>query len=103
MNRNFDEVIDSQKRMIEREGRAGANLDHAALKETFMRQLARSVEYLSRRDCFEVIEIDYNQLLSDPKEPLQRLREFLGITIPSEELESAIDASLYRSKSGQAS
>ena len=54
---------------------------------------------MSRRPCFDVIEMDYNALVADPEPHLRRLVEFLDLPGDVEAMLAVIDPSLYRNRS----
>ena len=47
MRRNLDEVLVSQRRMLDRQGRVGGDLSDQALKRTYERQLERIDQAIS--------------------------------------------------------
>jgi predicted AlkP superfamily phosphohydrolase/phosphomutase/tetratricopeptide (TPR) repeat protein len=98
MHRDPDEVLASQRKMLERKDREGARLDEDALKRAFSKQLTRVRAYMSRRPGFEVIEMDYNALVSDPEPHLRRLVEFLDLPGDVADMLAVIDPSLYRNR-----
>ena len=98
MHRDADEVLASQRKMLERQDREGARLDEAALKGAFAKQLIRIRKYMSKRPCFEVIEMDYNALVADPEPQLLRLVEFLDLPGDVADMLAVIDPSLYRNR-----
>jgi predicted AlkP superfamily phosphohydrolase/phosphomutase/tetratricopeptide (TPR) repeat protein len=98
MHRDPDEVLASQRKMLERRDREGARLDEDALKCAFSKQLTRVRAYMSRRPCFEVIEMDYNALVSDPEPHVRRLVEFLDLPGDVADMLAVIDPSLYRNR-----
>jgi hypothetical protein len=53
---------------------------------------------MSRRPCFEVIEMDYNALVSDPEPHVRRLVEFLDLPGDVADMLAVIDPSLYRNR-----
>ena len=98
MHRDADEVLASQRKMLDRQDREGARLDEAALKGAFAKQLIRIRKYMSKRPCFEVIEMDYNALVADPEPQLLRLVEFLDLPGDVADMLAVIDPSLYRNR-----
>jgi tetratricopeptide (TPR) repeat protein len=98
MHRDADEVLASQRKMLERQDREGARLDEDALKRAFSKQLTRVRAYMSRRPCFDVIEMDYNALVSDPEPHVRRLVEFLDLPGDVGDMLAVIDPSLYRNR-----
>jgi hypothetical protein len=98
MHRSLEEVLASQRKMLERQDRRSSDLDDEAMKRAFASQLKSVKRYLSRRACFELIEADYNALLSDPEPQIERLVEFLGLPGDPGAMRAVLDASLYRNR-----
>lgn len=98
MERNLSEVIASQRAMLERQGRQGAELDERKLAETYVAQLARLQKQLVARPELRVFPVNYNDLLADTGGILPRLAEFLGGTFDLSKAVAAIRPELRRQK-----
>jgi predicted AlkP superfamily phosphohydrolase/phosphomutase/tetratricopeptide (TPR) repeat protein len=100
MTRPIEEVVDSQRKMINRLATKGAELEIDQLRRGLtahrneIRQWVRNVPHM------ELIEIDYPSLVKDPLPQISRLLEFLGAErLPkSAEMTKVIDPSLHRRK-----
>lgn len=98
MRRDLEEVVRSQARMLERQGGESDSAQDAALVEIYRKQLVRTSQLLSDDPRFEALDVDYNQLVREPRGELRRVIGFLGLESSSEELEPIVDASLYRER-----
>jgi predicted AlkP superfamily phosphohydrolase/phosphomutase/tetratricopeptide (TPR) repeat protein len=78
MERRLGEVIASQRAMLERQGRRGAELDEPTLAETYLVQLARLRKQMATRPEVRALTINYGDLLADPAASVTRLAQFLG-------------------------
>jgi len=78
MERNLAEVISSQKAMLARQGRHGAELHDEQLMATYSQQLQRVRNQLARRPEIRSLAVNYSHLLADPTAGLERLAQFLG-------------------------
>ena len=65
MRRDLNEVLASQRIMIERRGSRGASLSEEALRKTYEQHLAKVTEWLSNRDAFDVLELIYQEVIKD--------------------------------------
>ncbi len=98
MRRDLDEVLASQRKMLERSGRKGAALAPAALKRQFEAQLREVDVFLASRPDFRRLDVDYNALLADPRPQAEGLAVFLGLADATGRMIGAIDPSLYRNR-----
>ena len=78
MERDLAEVISSQKAMLARQGRRGANLNDQQLTAAYTAQLLRIRNQLLRRPEIRTLAINYSDLLADPTAGLETLAQFLG-------------------------
>jgi hypothetical protein len=98
MERNLGEVIASQRAMLERQGRRGAELDEQKLAATYVAQLTRLQKQIAARPELRVFPVNYNALLAEAPSLLLRLAEFLGVPFDLPRALSAIRPELRRQK-----
>jgi hypothetical protein len=96
MNRDLDEVLESQEKMLKRLGRAAAPRDQ--LQQSFGIHLDRLYQWLPTQTHLQVLQISYNDLINDPKTEVDRIASFLDDIPAREEMLSAIDPALYRNR-----
>ncbi len=101
MERNLGEVIASQRAMLERQGRRGADLDEQKLAETYVAQLTRLQKQIAARSELRVLPVNYNELLSDAARLVPRVADFLGEPFDVAKAASAIRPDLRRQKQAQ--
>ncbi len=99
MQRTLDEVLASQRKMLERKGETGSSLSHEQLAGVFRKELERIAAWLAERQSFAVHEVSYNDLLADPRPHLVAVDEFLGGGFDLDAMSAVVDASLYRNRS----
>ena len=99
MRRNLDEILASQTKMLERQGKSGANLPPAVLKKVFQDQLDKTLAMLESRPNFAVHEVWYHEIVSDPQTHAEAVDAFLGGGMDIEAMVGAVDPKLYRNKS----
>ena len=100
MRRSIEEVVASQRKMIDRRGTQGARLTDEQIRRALERQMVQVTAYLRSKPNFRVLHVDYNALLRDPKAEILRLRFFLEIEAPAEKLAEAIEQDLWRNRAG---
>jgi len=90
--------------MLERQGRAGANLTADKLIAAYERQLGDVRSWLDGRADVSSLWVNYNELLADPGPVVESLCRFFGARGGDGELDAAamrevIDPALYRQRS----
>jgi hypothetical protein len=94
--RDFDEMIDSQDKMLQRLNKPSAPRD--AIIQSFKVHLDRLFDWLPKQSHFRVHEVSYNDIIANPEAEVLRVAEFLDGAVSPEAMLQAIDASLYRNR-----
>jgi len=99
MRRNLDEVLASQRKMLDRRGQAGAALSDAQLKAIYENQLQQVFRWLAEHvDRVRMLEVDYGALISDARATARGVNAFLGGALNEEAMAAAVDPSLHRNR-----
>lgn len=97
MTRNLDEILASQRTMIERLQRDGAQLGDEELKGVLARQLQ-----LAKRVAVEhqlpFLEIDYRDAIEKPERVARDIAEFLGEDLDPVAMAAVVSPDLYRER-----
>jgi hypothetical protein len=96
MERDMEEVLDSQEKMLRRLNRPAAPKDQ--MKASFAIHLDRLHKWLPRQRHLRVLKVSYNRLLSDPAPVVRTVSEFLDGRPSPDQMLKAIDTSLYRNR-----
>jgi hypothetical protein len=96
MERDMDEMLDSQEKMLKRLGRKAA--PRPEIKSAFAKHLERLFQWLGQQPNMQVIRIRYNALLEHPEEQARLVREFLDCKINLERMIHSVDRALYRNR-----
>lgn len=96
MERDASEVIASQRKMLERDKKAGARTDDAALARTFAAQLRAAQAFAEKRENVELLPISYAETIIDPSATAKAVAEFLGSQLDQVAMAAAADPILYR-------
>lgn len=100
MRRRLDEVLVSQRKMLERRGEPlPGDGDDAAMKEIFAAHVEEVETFLRGRDDIDVLFVSYNRLLADPARQAARVAGFLGGDLDTDAMVAAVDPDLYRNRS----
>jgi Sulfotransferase family len=95
MRRDPDEVIRSQRKMLERAGRPSG--DPAALKRVFAAQMDTVRRWLDAQPHICCLDVSYNAMIAGPEAEARRVAEFLGLTDRAAMI-AAVDPALYRNR-----
>ncbi len=98
MNRNLDEVIHSQNKMLDQLGKEKGNLSDEALKVHFARHLEETHRWLAQKSNIRFLDVNYTQLLQNAPVTLRAISRFLGKDFDLQAAQSVIDPNLYRSR-----
>ena len=100
MKRRMPEVLASQRAMLARQGRAGAALSDEKLGAIFSAQMAEIEKWLATQPAFQYLPVWHHELMTDPREQAGRVCDFLGGDLDTAKMAAAVDAALYRQRSG---
>jgi hypothetical protein len=97
MRRDLEEILASQSKMLDRRGESSAT-DNERMVELFESDLWKTNYLLKHQPQFESLEIHYRDVLTNPLEEAQRIKDFLGIELPVEQMAQVVDPDLYRNR-----
>lgn len=98
MQRDLDETLTSQEKMLERLGRTPAPREQ--IHDSFLLHLERLHAWLGEQRHMSVLAVNYNELIAEPVPEAQRLAEFLDGQIDAAAMVAAVDPALYRNRKG---
>ena len=97
MDRDLDEVIASQSRMLERQERTGGKLSDERLRQVFERQVTQVKGMLDARNI-PTLSVAHTDALEHPMEVAEQLRNFLGGDLEVDAMAAVVDSDLYRQR-----
>jgi hypothetical protein len=100
MERDLEEVLLSQEKMLTRLGRQGAPREK--IREAFTLHLERLHRWLAQQTNVAILCVSYNALLQSPREQAQRVCDFLGGSVDREGMVAQVDGALYRNRKSAA-
>jgi predicted AlkP superfamily phosphohydrolase/phosphomutase/tetratricopeptide (TPR) repeat protein len=95
MERDMEEVLSSQKAMLQRQEKKGAKLSDDRLRSIFSHQVKQIKIMLSVRKI-PTLFLDYNRTIRNPEATAARLKTFLGDNVDEKKMAKAVDPSLKR-------
>ena len=92
--RNIEEILDSMEKMIgEKDG------DREITKEVFSKLNNITKKIIQERKDIDILIVNYNNILLDPKNNLKKIIDFLGLSEDVlNKMVEAIDKKLYRQR-----
>lgn len=99
MIRDLDEVARSQATMLARHAKAGAALTPEQLAAAYRVQLDKTFAWLDANPRFEVLRVQFAELIKDPGSGIAAINGFLGGTLDEQAMAAVIDPDLYRNRS----
>jgi predicted AlkP superfamily phosphohydrolase/phosphomutase/tetratricopeptide (TPR) repeat protein len=101
VRRPVAEVVASQRAMLARDGRPGANVPDEALVASFERQLVASRTFLAHLESTgraRVLDVHYHDTVANPSATATRLGDLLGGSFDVASAAAAVDGSLHRTR-----
>jgi hypothetical protein len=96
MERDMDEMILSQDKMLTRLGKPSAPA--ALIKDHFVKHLAKLKDWLAGQPNIQVIYVRYSDLVERPEVESTRVSEFLDRRVDPGPMAKSVDPSLYRNR-----
>lgn len=103
MRREMDEVLASQRKMLQRLGKPTDGVSDELMASMFRKQLAKFEEWIAAQPNFRVLDIGYNRIVDGPDELVAAINDFLGGGLDVASMRAVVDPSLYRNRVGATS
>ena len=99
MERNLDEVLMSQHKMLVRDGKAKDHTINLKLAANFQQNLERVKSWGERMEHVEILYVSHANMIAHPEEEIKKVNAFLGNSLNSDAMIKVVDKSLHREKS----
>jgi hypothetical protein len=97
MERNIEEVLASQQRMLERTGKQDEHpVPDEVLSQSYYDHLQEQKNWLADQDWIRTLYISYNEVLRRPEESFEQIAAFLDQRVDPLEMVKIVDRDLYR-------
>jgi hypothetical protein len=97
MHRSLREIVASQNKMLVRRGEKNDTSDERAVQ--LLDEQVRDARFFLRRPQFDVLELNYGEMLQGARPQALRIAEFLGQPLDVEKMAQVVDVQLYRNRS----
>lgn len=98
MQRQMPEILASQKQMLIRSGGATDRISDEELAKLFEKHLSNVEFWLSKQPNFDVIFVNYNDIVENPTDSITKINEFLGGNLNIAAMNDVIDKSLHHQR-----
>ena len=98
MNRDFNELILSQEKMLTISAMRNSKNDIENLKHIFDKDINQAKNWTKENPKCKFVEISFAKLIENPKSEITKINEFLEINADLKDAIKIIDKSLYRSR-----
>jgi hypothetical protein len=98
MQRDLEEIIASQDRMLLQREEPGHRAGDACTRELYAQHLKEVAGLLERRNCFRTLSISYGDTVKDPISQARRISAFLGRPLDVDRMGAIVDPRLYRNR-----
>jgi len=98
MLRDLDEVVASQRAMLQQQGLAAARLNHTDLARVFAQQLDQVGHWLREQPNFRVLYVHHQEVIDHSAVAAEQINQFLGGNLLAASMAGAVNPSLYRQR-----
>lgn len=98
MNRNMEEILSSQRKMLQRRGEGPQGVEEEKMKDIFEKNLDSVFQFMNANDNVSYIICDYNAMLRDPTRDIENIRRFLDLESDIDGMVDVVDPALYRQR-----
>jgi len=99
--RHMQEVLRSQRKMLERLGKSQYDIDEAVLAQKFSSHLDKIATWIKNQKNIECFYINYNQVLQDPLKCSRGIVDFVDRPLDVEAMAAVANPALYRNRSAE--
>lgn len=98
MRRDLNEILSSQKKMLGRLGKEDDNIPDNKMAKVYEEHLKEVRGWLIRQPNIETLYVNYNSMVKDPTEALNKINDFLGGGMDVSVMSAVVDKELYRER-----
>ncbi len=98
MIRDLKEVINSQNKMLLKDGKHTTSLQSSKLETLFIQNLIKVESWNSNNYNVEIIKVDYHDVINNAQTTAKEVSTFLSLPLNEEKMTNVVDKKLYRSK-----
>src|SRR5262249_49937914 len=96
MKRAMPEILASQRQMLIRRGEPADKAADDKMAGMFNKHVAQVEAWLAEQPNIDVLYVNYNEVMKDPRPHAERINAFLGRSLAVGEMIAVVDRALYR-------
>jgi hypothetical protein len=100
MERQIPEILASQRKMLARRNETSKVSDEE-MQAQFTEHLKAIKYWLARQPNMDVLYVDYNRMMADPDQYLQKVASFIAMPLDLDKMRAVPNAQLYRNRAGK--
>ncbi len=97
MERQIPEILASQRKMLARRNET-SNISDTEMETQFREHLKVIKYWLARQPNMEVMYVDYNRMMADPDQYLQKIVDFVDLPLDMDKMRAVPNEGLYRNR-----
>ena len=94
----MQEILASQRVMLERRGAQGGKTDDKTLGTVFAQHLDHIEHWLATQKHMTVLPVHYHETIANPTETAAHVTQFLDLPLALDAMARAVDPRLYRQR-----
>ena len=98
MQRATEEVLASQRIMLERQGEIKDGISDEHMAEKFEKHLKQVEDWIAHQSNIEVLYVKYDEVIADPLRYSKVVNNFLGEDLNTKTMAEAVEETLYRQR-----
>lgn len=98
VQRNMDEILASQRKMLIRRGEDPDKMDDAQMAQLFDKHVNQVEAWLREQPNMQVLYVHYSNVLADPEVYAAQVNAFLGGELDQHKMVEVVDPDLYRNR-----
>ena len=98
MNRNYDEIIQSQQKMLNVNKKNESLTESEILKDIFDKDIKQAKNWIKKNLNCELLDISFTKFLENPDSEIKRIIDFLELKANFKNAISVVDKTLYRTR-----
>ena len=99
INRNINEVLASQRKMLEHRNEAANDVSDELLASSLQQHVQQVKSWIAEQPNMQLLNLDYNTMLLDPMPQSNAINQFLGGDLDEQAMIRVINPMLYRNRS----
>lgn len=98
MQRDLGEVLASQKRMLERDGKSEGSASDEQMTELYEKHLKQVEAWMRRQANLQVLFVSHKVVMQSALEAAEQVNRFLGGELDTDAMAAVVDPALYRER-----